>query len=106
MGRRRGRTHVRDNGDEGMCDGEGERVRSAELKAVLHQREAVLPAEHTHVSQQVQRNLHVLKHTHVTALHQQHDPALKWVSVKSLKQFYSNKCIDFTNYSHKNIFSS
>lgn len=57
-------THVRDDGDEGMCDGEGESVRSAELKAVLHQREAVLPTEHTHISQQVQRDLHVLKHTH------------------------------------------
>lgn len=59
-------THVRDDGDEGMCDGEGESIRSAELKAVLHQREAVLPAEHTHISQQVQRNLHILKHIHVS----------------------------------------
>lgn len=57
-------THVRDDGDESMCDGERESIRSAKLKAVLHQREAVLPAEHTHVSQQVQRNLHILRQTH------------------------------------------
>lgn len=54
------KTHVRDDGDEGVGDGEGEALRSARLEALLHQRQAVLPAEQADVSQQVQGNLHVL----------------------------------------------
>lgn len=53
-------THVGDDGDEGVGDGEGEALRSARLEALLHQREAVLPAEQTDVTQQVQRHLDVL----------------------------------------------
>ena len=55
-------THVGDDGDEGVCDGEGEALRSARLEAFLHQGEAVLPTEQTDVAQQMQRNLHVLLH--------------------------------------------
>ena len=53
-------THVGDDGDEGVGDGEGEALRSARLEALLHQGEAVLPAEQTDVTQQMQRHLHVL----------------------------------------------
>lgn len=53
-------THIGDDGDEGVGDGEGEALWSAQLEALLHEREAVLPAEQTDVTQQMQRHLHVL----------------------------------------------
>ena len=53
-------THVGDDGDEGVGDGEGEALRRSRLEAFLHQGEAVLPAEQTDVAQQMQRHLHVL----------------------------------------------
>lgn len=40
-----GIAYVRDDGDEGVCYGERQRLRGAELEAVLHEREAVLPTE-------------------------------------------------------------
>lgn len=55
-----GRTHVGDDGDEGVRDGEGEALRRPRLEALLHQREAVLAAEQADIAQQVQGNLHVL----------------------------------------------
>ncbi len=55
-------THVGDDGDEGVSDGEGEALRGARLEALLHQGEAVLPTEQTDVTQQMQRHLHVLVH--------------------------------------------
>lgn len=58
-----GETHVGDDGDEGVRDGEGEALRGARLEALLHQGEAVLPAEQTDVAQQMQRHLHVLVNT-------------------------------------------
>lgn len=54
------RTHIGDDGDEGVGDGEGEALRGSRLEALLHQGEAVLPTEQADVAQQVQRNLHVL----------------------------------------------
>lgn len=53
-------THIGHDGDEGVGNGEGEALWGSQLKALLHQREAVLPAEQADVSQQMQRNLHVL----------------------------------------------
>lgn len=54
------RTHIGDDGDEGVGDGEGEAFRGSRLEALLHQGEAVFPTEQADVAQQVQRNLHVL----------------------------------------------
>lgn len=54
------RTHIGDDGDEGVGDGEGEALRGSRLEAFLHQGKAVLPTEQADVAQQVQRNLHVL----------------------------------------------
>lgn len=54
------KTHIGDDGDEGVGDGEREALWSARLEALLHQGEAVLPAEQADVSQQVQGNFHVL----------------------------------------------
>lgn len=54
-------THVGDDGDEGVGDGEGEALRRSRLEAFLHQGEAVLPAEQAHVAQQVQWHLHILR---------------------------------------------
>ena len=53
-------THIGDDGDEGVSDGEGEALRCSRLEALLHQGKAVLPAEQADVTQQMQRNLHVL----------------------------------------------
>ena len=54
------RTHVGDDGDEGVGDGEGQALRVACLEALLHQREPLLPAKQADVAQQMQRDLHVL----------------------------------------------
>lgn len=54
------RTHIGDDGDEGVGDGEGKTLRGSRLEALLHQGETVLPTEQADVAQQVQRNLHVL----------------------------------------------
>ena len=54
------RTHVGDDGDEGVGDGEGQGLGRAELEAVLHEGQAVLPAEQAHVAEEVQRDLHIL----------------------------------------------
>lgn len=53
-------THVGDDGNEGVGDREGEALWSAQLEALLHKREALLPAEQTDVTQQMQRHLHIL----------------------------------------------
>lgn len=63
-----GWTHVGDDGDEGVRDGEGEALRRPRLEALLHQGEAVLAAEQADVAQQVQGNLHVLGKGHMTRL--------------------------------------
>jgi len=43
-----------------MGDGKGEALRSAPLKALLHQREAVFPAEQTDITQKMKGHLHIL----------------------------------------------
>lgn len=53
-------THIGDDGDEGVGNGKGEALWSAQLKALLHKREAMLPAEQTDVTQQMERYLHIL----------------------------------------------
>lgn len=63
-----GRTHVGDDGDEGVRDGEGEALWRPRLEALLHQGETVLAAEQADVAQQVQGNLHVLGKGHMTRL--------------------------------------
>lgn len=68
------RTHIGDDGDEGVGDGEGEALRGSRLEALLHQGEAVLPTEQADVAQQVQRNLHVLGATDKTTSDPSHHP--------------------------------
>lgn len=63
-----GGTHVGDDSDEGVRNGEGEALRRPRLEALLHQREAVLAAEQADVAQQVQGDLHVLGKGHMTRL--------------------------------------
>lgn len=53
-------THIRDYGDEGVGDGEGEALWSAQLEALLHQGEAMFPTEQADIAQQMQRYLHIL----------------------------------------------
>lgn len=59
-------TYVGDDGDEGVGDGERQALWRAPLEALLHEGEAVLPAEQTDVPQQVKRHLHVLSTPHIT----------------------------------------
>lgn len=59
-------THIGDDGDEGVGNGEGQALWRAWLKAVLHERQTVLATEQANIAQQVQGDLHILENGKIT----------------------------------------
>lgn len=75
------RTHVGYDGDEGVGNREREALWGSRLKAFLHQRETVFPTEEADISQQMQRNLHVLRNqTHNNTASPSKALVFHWVS--------------------------